>query len=161
MVLALILAVLFIVVDQVSKYLIASNMELGENISVIPGILDFNYTHNDGMAFGLGSEAFRWIFVVVTIIVCAVLVYLMLKKEFKHKLYYVSVACIVGGGIGNLIDRVLNGYVVDFLSLSFFSPICNFADYCITAGTIMLVVFILFYFGKKPKEEKIVTETEE
>lgn len=158
MILALILAVVFIIIDQVSKYLIVANMELGDSVSVIPGVLDFTYTHNDGMAFGIGSEAFRWIFIVVTLAVCCVLVYLMFKKDFKHNLYYMAVACIVGGGVGNLIDRLINGYVVDFLALSFFSPICNFADYCITAGTIMLVIFILFYFGKKNKDDKLNLE---
>ncbi|MBE6737100.1 MAG: signal peptidase II [Ruminococcaceae bacterium] len=154
MVLALILAVVFIIIDQVSKYLIASNMKLGESTTIIPGILDFTYTHNDGMAFGIGSEAFRWIFIFITLVVCAILVYLMFKKDFNHKLYFMAVSCIVSGGIGNLIDRLFNGYVVDFLALSFFPPICNFADYCITAGTIMLVVYILFYFNTKPQKQK-------
>lgn len=160
MVLALILAIVFIVIDQVSKYLISTNMVLGESISVIPGVLDFTYTHNDGMAFGLGSEAFRWIFIAVTIIVCAVLVYLMFKEDFNHKLYFLAVSCIVSGGIGNLIDRLFNGYVVDFLALSFFPPICNFADYCITAGTIMLVIYILFYFNAKPKTKDSAKSTD-
>lgn len=149
LVIAFLLTALFIAVDQISKWLIVSNMSLGESASVIPGLLDFTYTHNDGMALGIGSDAFRWAFIIVTVAVCFILIYLMFKAEFKNKLYYMSVACIVGGGIGNLIDRLLNGYVVDFLALSFFPPICNFADYCITAGTIMLVIYILFYYGKK------------
>ncbi len=153
MVLALILAVVFVIIDQISKFLISSNMELGDSVTVIPGVLDFTYTHNDGMAFGLGSETFRWIFISVTLVVCSILVYLMFKKDFKHNLYFMAVSCIVSGGIGNLIDRLFNGYVVDFLALSFFPPICNFADYCITAGTIMLVIFILFYYNVKPKNK--------
>lgn len=147
MIIAIIIAVLLVVIDQVSKYLVVHNMTLGESVNVIPGLLDFTYTHNDGMAFGLGS-GFRWVFIVITLLVCGVLIFMMTKNEFKSKVYYASVALIVSGGIGNLIDRVVNGYVVDFLALSFFPPVCNFADYCVTAGTILLVVFIVFYYGK-------------
>lgn len=156
MIIALICAVLFVIIDQVSKWLIVSNLGQGGSVTVIPGLLNFTYSENDGMAFGLGSDAFRWVFIIVTIVVSGILIYLMFRPEFKSKLYFASVACIVGGGIGNLIDRLLNGYVVDFLSLSFFSPICNFADYCITAGTVLLIIYILFYFDKKPanKTEK-------
>lgn len=148
MIIALICAVLFVVIDQVSKWLVVNNLGKGGSVTVIPGLLDFTYSENDGMAFGLGSDAFRWVFIIVTVVVSGILIYLMFRLEFKSKLYFSSVACIVGGGIGNLIDRLLNGYVVDFLSLSFFSPICNFADYCITAGTVLLIIYILFYFDK-------------
>ena len=64
---------------------------------------------------------------------------------YKGKFFYVCAALIIGGGIGNLIDRIFFGYVIDYLSLSFFPPVCNFADYCITAGTIMLVIYLLFF----------------
>lgn len=152
MIVPFILIVVFVLLDQISKWLIVSNMQLGDKVTVVPGLLDFNYTHNDGMALGIGNEAFRWIFVVVTLAVCSVLIYIMFKPEFKNKLYFASVACIVGGGIGNLIDRLFNGYVVDFLSLSFFPPVCNIADYFITAGTVLLVIYILFYYGKNNKK---------
>lgn len=151
MIISLIIAVLLVLIDQVSKYLIVQNMSLGDSVTVIPKLLKFTYTHNDGMALGIGSESFRFVFIGVTLIVCGILIFLMFKPEFKSKLYYSSVTLIVAGGIGNLIDRVLNGYVVDFLALSFFPPICNFADYCVTAGTVLLVIFILFYFGKEAK----------
>lgn len=152
MVIAFIAIVLMVIIDQLSKYLIVQNMYLGESITVIPGLLNFTYSHNDGMALGIGSESFKWVFIGVTIVVCGILIYFMFRPEFKNKLYFASVALIVGGGIGNLIDRVLNGYVVDFLALSFFPPICNFADYCVTAGTVCLIVYIIFYYGKNKTE---------
>ena len=159
MIITFILIILFVAVDQISKWLIAANMNLGESTEAIPGLLNFTYTHNDGMALGIGSDAFRWIFIAVTVAICSVLIALMFRSDFKNKLYFASVACIVGGGIGNLIDRLFNGYVVDFLALSFFPPICNFADYCITAGTILLVIYILFYYGKsKDKTDKITVK---
>ena len=60
--------------------------------------------------------------------------------------------CLIGGGIGNLIDRIAYGYVVDYLSLTFFSPVCNFADYCITIGVILLAVYLLFFSDKKGRK---------
>lgn len=151
MIIALVIAALFVIIDQVSKWLIVCNMNLGDSITVIPGLLDFTYTHNDGMALGIGSYAFRWVFIIVTLFVCGLLICFMFRKEFKNKLYFSATACIVGGGVGNLIDRIFNGYVVDFLALSFFPPVCNFADYCVTAGTILLIIFIIFFYGKNNK----------
>ena len=154
MLLYYILAASFVVIDQITKLLIAANMQLGDSVTVIPGLLNFTYYHNDGMALSIGSEAFRWVFVGITLVVCAIMIYLMYKPEFNNKLYFTSVAFIVGGGIGNLIDRVINGYVIDFLAVSFFPPICNIADYFITAGTILLVIYILFFFDKKKNEKE-------
>lgn len=167
MVIAIIIAVLVAAFDQLSKYLIvASDIATNGDLTVIPGILTFVYSENDGMALGIGS-GFRWVYVAVTVIVCGIMFYLMTKNDFRNKLYYVSAGMIVGGGIGNMIDRIFNGYVVDFLSLSlfqlpsintspfsvsFYSPICNIADYFITAGTVCLIVFVIFYLGKSKKK---------
>lgn len=154
MIIAIIAAVAFVIIDQVSKWLIVANMNLGDSVTVIPGLLDFTYSHNDGMALGIGSSAFRWVFIIVTLFVCGLLIYFMFRKDFKSNLYFAATACIVGGGVGNLIDRIFNGYVVDFLALSFFPPICNFADYCVTAGTILLIIFIIFFYGKNAKKSE-------
>ena len=78
----------------------------------------------------------------------------MFKKRPDSKLFYFSVALIVGGGLGNLVDRVIYRYVVDYLSLSFFPPVCNFADYCITIGVVILAVYLVF-FSDKDKKEKL------
>lgn len=161
MIVAIIVAVILVIIDQITKYLAVVNIaQQGiESVEFIPGVLKFVYSENDGMALGIGSESFRWVFVAITVIVCAVLIYFMTRENFKHKLFFASVSMIVAGGVGNLIDRVLKGYVVDFLSLSFFEPICNFADYCITAGTITLIVYIIFFYGKKkePKTTDTIT----
>lgn len=160
MVIALIIAVVLVALDQISKYLVVQNMQLGESVTVIPGLLDFTYTHNDGMAFGLGSESFRWIFIGVTLVVCGILIFMMTKPDFKSKLYFSAATCIVAGGVGNLIDRVINGYVVDFLALSFFPPVCNVADYCVTVGTVLLLIFIVFYYGKANKVSEPADKSE-
>ncbi len=159
-IICLILAVSIAVVDQVIKYFVVENLEPLGRVQAIPNILDLVYVENSGVAFGMFSNM-RWIFVVVTGIVIIAFIVMLFKMGRESKLFSISAALIIGGGVGNLIDRIVLGYVVDYLQLSFFSPVCNFADYCITAGTVLLVVYLLFYsdLGKDKKiKEKIENE---
>ena len=89
--------------------------------------------------------------------VCAVSCHyiIMFVKHPKGKMFYISAGLIIGGGIGNLIDRVFYGYVIDYISLSFFSPVCNFADYAITIGTILLIIYVLFFSNAFDNSEKV------
>ena len=96
----------------------------------------------------------RWVFIVVTSVVILAFVFLLLKYGKTSKLFSIASMLIIGGGIGNLIDRIYLGYVVDYLSLSFFPPVCNFADYCISGGTVLLVIYLLF-FSEMDKDTKI------
>ena len=77
-----------------------------------------------------------------------------LKNYKNSKLFSVSAALIIGGGLGNLIDRIFVGYVVDYLALTFFPPVCNFADYAITAGTVLLIIYLIFYADKDKRKLK-------
>ena len=85
---------------------------------------------------------------------------MIIKNGNKSKLFSISAALIIGGGIGNLIDRIFLGYVIDYLQLSFFSPVCNFADYCISIGTVLLVINLLLFSDMKD-EKKIDKKSEE
>lgn len=152
-IISLILAVLIAVIDQGIKYFVVEYLEPVGELEAIPNLLDLVYVENSGVAFGMFSDM-RWIFVAVTGIVIIAFIFMLLKIGNESKLFSISAALIIGGGIGNLIDRVFLGYVVDYLQLSFFSPVCNFADYCITAGTVLLVVYLLFY-SDLSKENKI------
>lgn len=150
--------VLLAALDQVIKYFISINLKPIGSVTVIDNILNFTYVENRGVAFGMFS-GMRWIFIALTtILICAIVIY-MFKKKPQSKLFYVCVSLIVGGGIGNLIDRIFYGYVIDYISLSFFKPVCNFADYCITIGTVLLVVYLLF-ISKEFKEQKKVKASE-
>ncbi|MCH5296499.1 MAG: signal peptidase II [Ruminococcus sp.] len=152
--LALAIGLFIAAADQVIKYFISTNLKPVGSVTVIDNILDFTYVENRGVAFGMFS-GMRWIFIVLTaLLICAIVIY-MFKKKPQSKLFYVCVALIVGGGIGNLIDRIFYGYVIDYISLSFFQPVCNFADYCITVGTFLLVIYVLF-FAKGFNEQKKV-----
>lgn len=154
---ALAIGIVLAVIDQVIKYLVVANIDENQVVPVITNVLNFTHIHNEGVAFGM-FDGMRWIFVALTLVLLVAIIGIMFKKRPNGKMFYVSVALIVGGGIGNLIDRVFFGYVIDYISLSFFPPICNFADYCITFGTALLMIYILFfseYFKKEEENAKI------
>ena len=140
----LLLALVIAGADQLIKHFVLENLVDAGRVTAIPHILDLIYVENKGVAFGMFSNM-RWLFVVITSIVIIAFIVMLFKGGYKSKLFSISCALIVGGGIGNLIDRLMYGFVVDYLQLSFFSPVCNFADYCITVGTVLLVIYLLFY----------------
>lgn len=141
---SLIVGAVLVVIDQVIKYFVSAYLQPVGSVSVIDNLFSLTYVENKGVAFGMFSDM-RWVFVALTSVLLAIIIFYMFKKRPKGKFFYVCAALIIGGGIGNLIDRIFYGYVIDYLSLSFFPPVCNFADYCITAGTIMLVIYLLFF----------------
>lgn len=139
--------------DQLFKYLVVSHFELNQSQVLIPHILNLTYIRNEGVAFGLFA-GIPWVFIVLTALLLAAIIIYMFVKRPAGRLFYVSAALIIGGGIGNLIDRVLYGYVVDYLSLTFFKPVCNFADYCITIGVVLLALYLLFFADKEKKKQQ-------
>lgn len=153
-VIALMIGVLLAAVDQIIKYFVLTYLQPIGSVTVIDGLLDLKYVENRGVAFGMFSDM-RWFFVVVTAILIGIIIFIMFKKKPTGKLFYISAALIIGGGIGNLIDRVFYGFVVDYLSVSFFPPVCNFADYCITVGTILLIVYVLFFSNVMKSGKKV------
>lgn len=129
--------------DQLTKYLVVANMELYESIEVIPGIFNFTYIQNDGAAFGMLDDQ-RWIFLALsTVAIIGILGFLFWKKP-QDKLMLSALILIVSGGIGNMIDRVSLGYVIDFIDFCAFPEIWkwvfNVADsfVCIGAGIMIL-----------------------
>lgn len=148
------LALLVAVVDQVIKYFVLEYLVNAGRVTAIPRILDLIYVENTGVAFGMFSDL-RWLFVIITGIVIVAFIIMLFKSGYKSKLFSVSAVLIIGGGIGNLIDRIIHGFVVDYLQLSFFSPVCNFADYCITVGTVLLVVYLIFYSDFLSDDKKV------
>ena len=153
------IAALVVVADQVIKFFVSANLKPIGSTVAIPHLLDLVYVENRGVAFGMFKDM-RWIFVALTSVVILVFIVMLIKNGNKSKLFSISAALIIGGGIGNLIDRVFLGYVIDYLQLSFFTPVCNFADYCISVGTVLLVVYLLFFSDMKD-EKKIDKKSEE
>lgn len=157
---AIALGAVLVIIDQIIKYFVATYLQPIGSVNVISNVFSLNYVENKGVAFGMFSDM-RWIFVVFTSILLFAIVFVMFKKRPKGKFFYISAALIIGGGIGNLIDRIFYGYVIDYLSLSFFPPVCNFADYCITAGTIMLIIYVLFFSDIMQNEKKKVNHNDD
>lgn len=151
-----IIAAVSIAADQLIKILVINNLKPVKSVTVIENLLNFTYVENKGMAFGMLANQ-RWIFIALTSAVIVALAVAVFKLKKQGTMFYISAALLIGGGIGNMIDRLLYGYVVDYISLSFFPPVCNFADYCVTAGVIMLLIYLFFFtdFLKSDKEKKV------
>ncbi len=147
------LSLVVALIDYIIKILVLNNLKPIGSLAVIPGLFSLTYVENRGAAFGMLSNA-RWIFIVFTFIVIAVLIYFIFKKRITCKLFNISAILIIGGGIGNLIDRIFYGFVVDYLSVSFFPPVCNFADYCITVGAGLMVIYLIFFTDFLSKKDK-------
>ncbi len=150
MVLTVILAAAagIVAIDQLIKYFIVQGLAPNGSLSVIDGLFSLTYVENRGVAFGMFQDHVA-VFAVITAVLIAAFIWMIIKKKFTGMTFYVSAALMIGGGIGNLIDRIFRGFVVDYLSLSFFPPVCNFADYCITIGAVLLVVVLLFKTGRE------------
>lgn len=154
---SVILMVVAVIADQISKYLIVANMELHQSIDIIPGVLRFTYIHNDGAAFGSLDNA-RWIFMILsTVAIVAILAYLFWKKP-QNKLLLSALILITGGGVGNMIDRIWLGYVIDFIDFCAFPNIWmwifNVADACVCVGAGILVLWMILDAVREHKLEK-------
>ncbi len=143
-----------IVVDQLTKVAIMQHMRLHESISVVPNLFSLTYIRNPGAAFGLlagSSNAFRMVFFGITsLFALALLGTILFRMAEKDWLGQLSIAGILGGAIGNLLDRLRFGEVIDFLDVyieSYHWPAFNVADSAITVGVIFLIVH--FAFEKK------------
>ena len=142
-----ILTVLIIAVDQIIKHIVSNQLSFGEVVTVVPNVLSLTYMENRGAAFGILQDK-QTFFIVIGVLIVLIFGYIIVANKINNKMFFFSAALIVGGGIGNLIDRTIHGYVIDYLQRSFFSPVCNLADYCITVGTVLLVIYLLFYSDK-------------
>ena len=143
------------VLAEIIRAVVMNNLLSGDSVGFIPGILNLTYSENRGVAFGWFQNGTVF-FAITTGIVIVVAAIFLVKNYKKSKLFSVALALIIGGGLGNLFERVIYGYVTDYLSLTFFPPVCNLADYCITAGTVCLIVYLLFFsdFLKSDKKKK-------
>lgn len=145
---------LIIAFDQITKILATEYLKGKEPVSFIKGVVQFKYAENTGMAFSLFSGA-RWIFVVLTLIVCAVALWYIFSNRCKPLWLYWSIAVVASGGIGNLIDRAFYGYVVDFIEPVFIDfAIFNIADCAVTLGGVSLIAYLIFDMFKK-EDKKI------
>ena len=137
------IALIVFLVDQGTKYLIATRLDMYEQIPVIGDFFVITSSRNRGAAFGILQDQL-WFFIVVTVIVVIGIIWYMRKvKSEGHKLLPTALALVLGGALGNFIDRLVMGEVVDFLQFTFGTytfPIFNIADSCIVIGVGLIIL---------------------
>ncbi|WP_207061719.1 signal peptidase II [Motiliproteus sp. SC1-56] len=149
------LSALVIVLDQASKYLATQALEYASPVALLP-VFDLTLLHNTGAAFSFLASAGgwqRWFFAAVAVAVSAYLVHWLHKTGPQQRWQGIALALILGGALGNLIDRIWLGYVIDFISLhwkQYYYPAFNLADSAITVGALMLLWEMLFMKAGEP-----------
>ena len=140
-----------VVADQAVKSLVVTSMQLGETQRFLPPLLQLTRVHNYGAAWSSFSGA-RWLLIALTAAGMCAIVWLLVKIV-RHPLGQWSLAIILGGGIGNLIDRVRLGYVVDMLDTMFMDfPVFNAADVFVVCGTVCALIYYLAFYSKSDEK---------
>lgn len=139
-------AFLGVLLDQISKLLVLRYLPKEGVIKVIPYVFNFTYVENKGAAWGMLADH-RWVFMVVSTIAIIALLFVLLYYARSSKMFCVCLCMILCGGVGNMIDRIALGYVVDFIQFGFWTdfPVFNVADSFITVGCVLTIVFVLFF----------------
>ena len=153
------LIVVIVALDQWSKWAIKTSFNLYQSKPIIQDFLHFTYVTNDGMAFGLSFPGGRHVLLIMTILLTGFIVGFLWKEKNGHPLIKYSLALILSGAIGNLIDRLLYGKVVDFLDLmigNFHWYIFNIADSSVTIGMILFIIHSIYVEQKKTNDELTV-----
>jgi len=134
----ILIASLVIIIDRFAKFLVFNNLLEGQSIEVVPKIFHITLVLNTGAAFGLFKERNQFFIVSSFIVVALIFIYVLFDKE-KDIFKLSALGLILGGAIGNLIDRLLFGYIIDFLDFRVW-PVFNIADSAITVGSLLLVL---------------------
>ena len=152
-VLLLLTAVVIVALDQITKALVVATIPLGGYVEAIPGLFHLTHIRNTGAAFSM-LEGGRTFFLILTAVFLAGVVYCVVQKVFARPYLWIFTV-LAGGAIGNLIDRVTNGYVVDMFALDFMNfAVFNVADIFITGGAVVLVIYALLIDRSGRKKEK-------
>lgn len=150
----ILISIIVIVIDRVTKYAVVTNIEPGEMIPVADRLFYLTLHKNPGAAWGILQNG-RLFFLILIPLISAFIIYLMVKNRVNFLRF--SLALILGGAFGNYIDRLLEGKVTDFLLVyigSYAFPIFNAADIAVTCGTILLAVYVIFIYREKPAGEQ-------
>ena len=142
-----------VALDQWSKWMIKTSYDLYQSEPIIEGFFYFTYVTNDGMAFGLSFPGGKTILLIVTLILTGVIMLMLWKERNSHNLIRYGLTLILAGAIGNMIDRILYGKVVDFFDImigNFNWYIFNVADSAVTSGMILFILHTFIVGEKKP-----------
>ena len=161
--LLIVISLFLIAVDQMTKIYVHSHFELGESITVIPGFFNFTYVRNLGAAFGIftdSPETFRHIFFLsIPLVAVAIIVFFIYGLPESESVQVMALSSIAGGAIGNYIDRIQHGYVIDFLDVHYKNiynwPVFNIADSAIVVGVGILTVLMIQEYIEEKKKKKV------
>jgi signal peptidase II len=150
---------LLVALDQITKYLTIFYLKPLDTFPIIQDVLHLTYVENTGAAFGMMKDA-RWVFMLTsTVAIVGILVYMFVKRP-TDKLLCTSLSFIVGGGIGNMIDRTILGYVVDMIDLRLIQfAVFNVADSFVCVGAGMMILYLILDMIREAKAEKAAAET--
>lgn len=141
----IILSIVLLVIDQVSKILAVKLIDINSSIEVIKSFFYLTYTHNTGAAFSILTGQ-RLLLILVAIVILVVIFNYLRKNEVEGKIDTLAFSLIIGGSLGNLLDRIVRGYVIDFLDFKIFGynfPVFNLADTFIVIGVFLLLITII------------------
>ena len=150
-----VLAALIVAADQLTKFLVVQNIPLWDHVEVLPGVVGLTYVQNDGAAFSMLAGQ-QWLFAVIFAIFTVAVIWEFWKKSLPFTTFErFCIAAIYAGGLGNMIDRLRLGYVVDMIATEFINfPVFNVADIFITCGCIILILHLVFFNKEFWKDEK-------
>lgn len=149
----LIIIAVLTLIDQLTKYLVVNNLEIGENCLTIPHFIEIRYVRNYGGMMGT-FEGMGRLLGAATILILAAGVILIILKKIRLGVPYVCITMIIAGGIGNLIDRIRLGYVIDFINVLFVDfYVFNFADCLVTVGAFLLIFYEIYSMIKDSKKK--------
>ena len=153
--LMVILAAGIVAADQITKFLTVANIPLHGTVEVLPGIVRLTYVQNDGAAFSM-FEGQQWLFALIFVAFAAAIIWEFSKKRLPFTTFdRFCIVAVFAGGLGNMIDRLRMGYVVDMIATEFINfPVFNVADCFITCGCIILLVHLIFFNKEFWKEDK-------
>ncbi len=148
--LCVIAIILMVALDQIVKIWAINSLQPVRTIPIIEDVFHLTYVENRGAAFSIMQDQ-RTFFIISTIIILTVLIIAIKKEYFTHKIGYVSAYIIIAGALGNFIDRVRLGFVVDMFDFRLINfPVFNIADICVTVGAVFAAYYILFKHEDKP-----------
>ena len=147
------LAAVLVVVDQVVKYWVLNSIPLGGHVPFIPHIMELTYIQNTGAAFSMFAR-YTWMLTIISLVMSVVLAVALWKNFFHHPIGKLCITLLLAGAVGNLIDRMLRGFVVDMFNVLFMNfAVFNVADICAVVGGIAGALYYLFLADRlEPKE---------
>ena len=150
--LQLFIVAFIVALDQLTKYLAKTYLKPVGSVPLIQNVFHFTYVENRGAAFGILQNQ-RWLFIVLTVVISAVIAYYLFARRQESIVLTIALSMILGGAIGNLIDRLRLGYVVDMLHFVLIDyPVFNVADSFVVIGTLLLAYYILFMADSRERQ---------